>query len=289
MLSPNFLELPKAAAMTLLRLFFVAQCLFMAAASPVLAAPKAEPWQRWTAHDPASALVVDHGPWQRFLEAYVVGGDDGVNRVAYGRIPAKDKAALEGYIDRLAAVPVSNLGRPEQLAFWINLYNALTLKVVLDHYPVASIRDIDISPGLLADGPWGKKLLEVERFPVSLDDIEHRILRPIWKDPRIHYVVNCAAISCPNLPATAFTAANAKALLNAAARAYVNHRRGASIDNGRLIVSSIYDWYMADFGGGVEGVLDHLRRYAEADLKARLRGITGIAGDVYDWALNEAR
>ncbi|MEE9544708.1 MAG: leucine zipper domain-containing protein [Rhodospirillales bacterium] len=78
-------------------------------------------------------------------------------------------------------------------------------------------------------------------------------------------------------------------LPSAAARAYVNHRRGVGIDNGRLIVSGIYDWYVADFGGGVEGVLDHLRCYAEADLKARLRGIIGIAGDVYGWALNEAR
>ncbi len=97
----------------------------------------------------------------------------------------------------LAATSADRLRRAEQFPFWINLYNALTVKVVLDHYPVEIIRDIDISPGLFADGPWGKKLVTVEGEALSLDDIEHRILRPIWKDPRLHYVLNCAALGVP--------------------------------------------------------------------------------------------
>jgi Protein of unknown function, DUF547 len=87
---------------------------------------------------------------------------------------------------------------------------------------VASIRDIAISPGLFSVGPWGGKLIEVEGEPLSLDDIEHRILRPIWRDPRLHYAVNCAALGCPNLRSSAFTAANADILLETAASDYVN-------------------------------------------------------------------
>jgi Protein of unknown function, DUF547 len=87
---------------------------------------------------------------------------------------------------------------------------------------VASIRDIAISPGLFSVGPWGRKLIEVEGEPLSLDDIEHRILRPIWRDPRLHYAVNCAALGCPNLRSSAFTAANADILLETAASDYVN-------------------------------------------------------------------
>ena len=87
------------------------------------------------------------------------------------------------------------------------------MKVVLDHYPVDGIRDIDISPGLFAGGPWDKKLVEIEGDDVSLNDIEHRILRPIWRDPCIHYAVNCASIGCSNLRPTAFTAANAERCL----------------------------------------------------------------------------
>ena len=257
-------------------------------AGAALAAPQAELWARWTAHDPASKITVDHSTWDRFLGTYVVPGIDGVNRVAYARVDAQDRSAVEDYIERLAAVRVSRLGRDRQIAYWINLYNALTVKVILDHYPVKSIRDIDISPGLFSDGPWGKKLVTVEGEGISLDDIEHRILRPIWKDARLHYVLNCAAVGCPNLQPRAVTAANWDALLTSAARQYVNNPRGVGFAGQRLVVSSIFDWYEDDFGDSEAKVLDHFKRYAEAPLRARLDGASGIDDHYYDWALNEA-
>ena len=145
--------------------------------------------------------------------------------------------------------PVSSLNRGEQLAYWINFYNALTVQVILDHYPTDSILDIKISPGFFSIGPWDKKLVTVEGEELSLNDMEHRILRPIWRDPRIHYGVNCASIGCPNLLTTAYTADNVDGLLTENAVAYVNHPRGASLQNGALTVSSIYDWFEEDFGG----------------------------------------
>jgi hypothetical protein len=163
------------------------------------------------------------------------------------------------------------------------------VKTVLEAYPVKSIRDIKISPGLFASGPWGKKLAKIEGEPVSLDDIEHRILRPIWKDPRTHYAVNCASIGCPNLPRDAFTRANMEALLEAGAKAYVNHPRGAKVSGGKLVVSSIYVWFKEDFGGNDAGVIAHLKRYANAELAKALEGVSVIASDDYDWALNEAK
>lgn len=251
-----------------------------------LFAPDAEPWPRWRAHDAASTSTVDHTAWDRFLAAYLVRGEDGINRLRYGGVGAADRAALESYVEGLSAIPISRYNRAEQLAFWINLYNALTVRVVLDHYPVASIRDIDISPGLFADGPWTRKLVTVEGEALSLNDIEHRILRPIWADPRLHYALNCAALGCPNLQPTAFTGANAEALMEAGARAYVNHPRGARMDNGALVVSSIYVWFAEDFGGGDRDVIAHLRRYAEPGLAAALAGASGIADHRYDWRLN---
>ncbi|MFQ5783796.1 MAG: DUF547 domain-containing protein [Alphaproteobacteria bacterium] len=252
------------------------------------AAPKAELWERWTAHDPAATTRIDHDAWDGFLKRDVVTSGDGVNRLAYARVSAADRKALDDYIARLAATPISVYDRAEQLAYWINLYNALTVWVVLDHYPVRSIRDIDISPGLFSDGPWGRKLVTVEGEKLSLDDIEHRILRPIWRDPRIHYAVNCASIGCPNERREAFTAANADALLTQAARDYVNHPRGAAVSGRRLTVSSLYRWYREDFGGSDAGVIAHLRAYADPDLKAALDGVERIADDDYDWALNDA-
>ena len=253
-----------------------------------LFAPKAKLWQRWAAHNESSAKTIDHRPWDRFLKAHVVAEDDGVNRFAYGRVTSADQSALDDYVDGLAAVPISAYSRSEQLPYWINLYNALTVKLVLDHHPVASILDIDISPGLFANGPWSKKLVRIEGEMVSLNDIEHRILRPIWREPRIHYAVNCASIGCPNLQPTAFTTANANALLTAAARAYVNHPRGARIESGQLIVSSIYVWFQEDFGGNDAGVISHLERFADPGLRGRLVKVKGIAKHAYDWALNDA-
>ena len=268
-----------------LRLPIVLTVLILAAA-PARGAPASQLWERWVVQDPASALSLDHGSWDRFLAAYVL-ADGGVNRVAYGRVTPGDRGALEDYIASLAATPADGLRRAEQLPFWINLYNALTVKVVLDHYPVESIRDIDISPGLFTDGPWAKKLVTVGGEALSLDDIEHRILRPIWKDPRLHYVLNCAALGCPNLQPRAFTAGNAQALLSRGARQYVNDPRGVAFDGERLIVSSLYDWYAADFGGTDTAIISHLKRYARPVLLAKLEAARRIADDYYDWTLND--
>jgi hypothetical protein len=248
------------------------------------AAPKAELWPRWAAHQPGAAGRVDHAVWRRLLAAYLRPGSDGINRFAYGAVAATDRQVLDAYLATLAAVPVGSLDRPEQRAFWNNLYNALTVQVVLAHYPVRSIKDIGISPGLFSSGPWGKKLLAVEGEPVSLDDIEHRILRPIWRDPRTHYAVNCASVGCPNLLPEPFTGANLESLLEQGARAYVNHPRGVRLNDGGLRLSSIYDWFAADFGD----VPTHLRRYAEPPLAAALARNPAIDGYSYDWALNDA-
>ena len=263
---------------------FLILLLFSASA---LAAPKADLWDRWLAHDPQSTVTVDHKPWARFLKANIVPGADGVNRLPYATISAADRAALDGYLARLAETPVSKLNQTEQRAFWINLYNALTVSVILDYYPVKSILDIDISPGLFSNGPWGKKLISIEGVKVSLDEIEHRILRPIWKDPRIHYAVNCASIGCPNLQTQAFTSENTDGLLSQAAREYVNHPRGVLVEDEKLVVSSIYRWFAADFGGKDRAVIAHLKRYAEPTLQRRLEQVSRISNHGYDWTLNE--
>ncbi len=253
-----------------------------------LLAPKARLWERWTAHAPQSLAAVDHSEWDRLLGAYSGPGKDGIRRFSYERVAPADRTRLAAYLDRLATVEVRRLSRPEQRAFWINLYNALTISVVLDHYPVASIRDIDISPGLFADGPWDRTLTAIEGERLSLNDIEHRILRPIWQDPRLHYAVNCAALGCPDLQPAAFTPANAESLLDAGARAYVNHPRGVRFEGDRLIVSSIYAWFTEDFGGGEAAVIGHLSRFAEPALEARLAAARKIDDHAYAGRLNDA-
>jgi hypothetical protein len=254
-----------------------------------LAAPNAELWAKWQAHDDNSTVSIDHGAWDRFLQTYLRLGPDGIARIPYGRVATTDRDALATDLSRLAGLPISAYSRHEQFAFWVDLYNELTVMLVLTHYPVSSIRNIAISPGLLSSGPWGKKLVTIEGEALSLDDIEHRILRPIWRDPRVHYAVNCAALGCPNLQSAAFTAANAETLLDKAARHFINHPRGAAVADGRLTASSIYVWYAADFGGTEPGVIEHLKRYGRPELVAALAGIDRISADRYDWSLNDLR
>lgn len=238
------------------------------------------------AHNPRSSETVSHEAWDDFLRAYVY-VQRGVNLVDYRGVTREDARALDDYISTLGRVKVSGLDRAEQRAFWINTYNALTTQTVLRAYPVSSILDIDISPPG-ADGPWGKKIFSVEDAHLSLDDIEHRILRPVWKDARAHYALNCASIGCPDLAPVAYTAENTEKLLEDGARAFVNHPRGAAVRNGKLIVSPIYFWFAEDFGGK-RGVREHIAKYARSDLAAAMRRASKLVEGSYDWSLNEKR
>jgi len=250
------------------------------------AASKLDLWARWQKNDPASAQRIDHGAWDRLLKQYVIGHPSGINRVRYQDIHVDEQKLLKNYLQALQGIVISTYNRKEQQAYWINLYNAFTVDLVLSRFPVASIRDVNISPGLLARGPWGAKLLSVEGEKVSLDDIEHRILRPIWHDNRIHYAVNYASLGAPNLQPTAYTGENTEALLDKGGKEFVNHPRGVALTGGKLKVSSIYVWFQEDFGGDAEGLMEHWLTYANPVLAAGLEKYQGGLGHEYDWRLN---
>ena len=234
----------------------------------------------------AEQMTIDiiNDDWNRILATYIR-AKDGINLFGYSQVADEDRAALNGYIDYLASLQVSSLTASQQFAFWTNLYNALTIKVILDEYPVESIKDI--SSGLFRSGPWKQKLVAVDGIKLSLDDIEHEILRPLFKDNRVHYAVNCASIGCPNLQQTAFSHETLDEMLDDAARQYINHPRGATTDQGRLVVSSIYKWYTEDFGNDQQGVIEHLLLYADSELAAELEEHNRISNYRYDWDLNE--
>ncbi|MGH8568072.1 MAG: DUF547 domain-containing protein [Gammaproteobacteria bacterium] len=256
------------------------------ASGPAAAAPKAELQPYWDRSDAANPATVDHSLWQGLLDGYLdTRHPSGVHRFAYGAVRSADGAVLRAYLTALQALDPRRYPRPEQEAYWINLYNALTVDLVLARYPVKSIREIGGS--WLAPGPWDDAVAKVAGRALSLNDIEHGILRPIWRDPRIHYAVNCASIGCPNLAGRAYTRENLEGLLEEGARDYVNHPRGAAWQDGELRASSIYDWYQEDFGGTAAGVLDHLLRYARPELAQHLPGHAGPIDYEYDWSLNE--
>ncbi|WP_051547991.1 DUF547 domain-containing protein [Sneathiella glossodoripedis] len=251
------------------------------------AAPDAILIERWTAHDPSSQQQVDHSPFNDLLSSYRYVGDDFIARFAYDKVSKADHAKLISYLNYLQSVKVSSLNRNVQYAFWVNLYNSLTISVILAHYPVNTIRDINISPGFFTTGPWGAKLVTIEGHSLSLDDIEHGILRPIWKDPRTHYILNCASLGCPDLPKKAIDPDNLEPILEKAARNFINHERAFRLTPDKeVVVNSIYRWFAEDFGTSDKNILTHIAQYASPVLSVRLQGKTHINDDHYAWQLN---
>lgn len=246
----------------------------------------------WAEYDDTNTAALDHSEWQAILDGYLrTDNPEGINLFDYGALEANagDRNRLQTYLKQLEAVDPRAYSRDEQMAYWINFYNALTVKVVTESYPVDSIRDIGEGLGsLIGTGPWSDEVTEVAGVALTLDNIEHNILRPIWQDPRIHYAVNCASHGCPNLSKTAYTAANLEEQLEAGAAEYVNHLRGVDlIDEDFMVISSIYTWFVEDFGDSEEGVLAHLTKYAEDDLAESLGNFAGVIEYEYDWQLND--
>lgn len=226
------------------------------------------------------------------LKKYVTEGADGINRVDYAgwsRNPS-DRERLKGALAEWERQTPSRMQRNELLAYWVNVYNAITLQVVIEAFPVASIRDVK-SDGFLDPkayfGPWRTKRVTIEGKAYSLDDIEHVAVRPYFNDARVHYAVNCASIGCPNLRPAAWRAEIIDAELTKAAKAFVNHPRGVAVTGpGQLKVSSIYEWFKTDFEVD-GGVLAHIRKFADPPLASALDRGAKIVTHGYDWSLNE--
>lgn len=264
---------------------FLAGALALAAV-PARAAPESrliDP--RWTGTggggDP------DAAPWAGFLGRWLREGEDGLNRVDYaGAAAAGAVGPLRDWLAAMQRTDPLALSRDAAFSFWVNLYNAETVALMLEAWPVRTILEVD--GGLFNTGPWSKKRLSVAGAELSLDDVEHGVLRPVWGDARVHYAVNCASVGCPNLAPAPWRSEGLDAALDRAARAYVNHPRGARLDEGQLVVSKIYEWFEADFGGSTSGVIAHLARHAEPDFAARLARVGWIARTEYDWGVNAA-
>jgi hypothetical protein len=259
-----------------------------ACSAGVSAAPDADLWPMWQASDESNGAAVDHSAWQEFLDGYVeTDTASGVNLVGYAAVGDAERASLRAYLASLQATDPRRYARTEQLAYWINLYNAATVDLVLNHPDEDSIRRM--GGGLFAVGPWNDEILEVAGVALTLNDIEHRILRPIWRDRRIHFAVNCASMSCPNLRKTAYTGANVERLLRENEHAYINDPRGVRFTaRGRLELSRIFDWYRDDFAPTTDALLDYVARHADEPLAARLRAYDGKIDYEYDWSLNAA-
>ncbi len=201
---------------------------------------------------PAIGEEPDWAIFDQMLAKYVAPGEKGdmiVNLVDYQGLSIDPGFAV--VVEQVRNFDVSKLGsEDEKLAFYINAYNILTVQLILDNWPTKSIRDI----GGFFKGPWDIVMLENGDGKLTLDDIEHKIIRPLG-DPRIHFAVNCASLSCPDLPTEAFRAATVRKQLEEGALKFFQHKqKGAYLEGKTLHVTKLLDWYGEDFdaGGGIE-------------------------------------
>lgn len=220
-----------------------------------------------------------HIAWDKLLKKYVIEGDE-TNLVDYKMI-AKDMT-FDRYLNRLSSYQKSSfdaLPKRAQMAFLINVYNAFTIKLVADNYPVKSIKKI----GRIFSTPWRLEFIKLFGTKVSLDYIEHDLLRKRYFDPRIHFVVVCASISCPKLQRFAYTGDKLEKQLQVATIQFINNpkRNYLSKSNKRLNISKLFKWYKDDFTkkSDLKGFIKKYKKIPETVEEIRFLE--------YDWGLNE--
>lgn len=257
----------------------------MLAFNASFAAEEARLMERWLVNDALSERTVDHGAWQKILDTYLI-KTRAETVFDYAAVSEEDITTLDHYLTGLSRTDVDRLNEVEQKAFWINAFNALIVRVVLSEYPVSSINDI--GGGWFSSGPWAEKRFRVYLIDLSLNDIYHRILRPIWQDNRVHYALSCAAKGCPNLSEKAFIAETLDQDLEAAGRDFINNGQGIlQLNGGSVRLSRIYDWYRDDFGEDEAGVIGHLKSFADVETGVNLENVKRISGHAFDWSLND--
>ncbi|MBG57274.1 MAG: DUF547 domain-containing protein [Porticoccus sp.] len=253
-------------------------------ASPAVTAESAQSRMFWAKSNESNRDTLNHRQWDELLRTHVVNTGQGVNRFRYGSVDKNEQKSLSDYIGYLAKIDPRDYSRDEQKAYWLNLYNALTVKLISENYPIKSIRDI----GKKMDGHslLNKPLIHVADNPISLNDIENRILRPIWKDHTIHFGLNCANMTCPGLLPQAFTGKNVTALLKQSGRDFINDQNGVTLKNGKLIAAGIFSQYRSDFAKDDKMMLKVFAHYADDRLALYLLGFQGKIDYFHDYSLN---
>jgi hypothetical protein len=226
------------------------------------------------------AMPPSHQPWTELLSQHVANNGN-VNYKGF----IKDKAKLDRYLDALSSSPPdkNTWSEQEQVAYWINAYNAFTVKLIVDNYPVKSIQDLHPTFNIpLVNTVWHKKFFKIGGEDASLDQIEHKILRKEFDEPRIHFAINCASVSCPPLRNEAYEAAKLDKQLDEQARIFINNITYNNIRADRAEISSIFSWFKGDFTSS-GSLIDYLNRYSKTKINPNAK----VSHMKYNWDLNE--
>lgn len=253
-------------------------CMCALALTTPLASPAAS-FPHAVASSTASAAV-DHSAFDKLLKKHV--SEKGL--VDYKGFKADEKAFTQ-YLDLLSKnKPGSSAPKAEQMAYWINAYNAYTIRLILDHYPVQSIKDIGSKIKIpFVTTPWAAKFFSIAGEKMSLDNIEHGILRKKYDDPRIHFALVCASVSCPRLRNEAYTAAKLDSQLDDQGRDFLNNPAKNKVGKSSAQLSKYFDWYKGDWTKNGQTVAQWVNKYSTTKMDAN----ASISYLDYNWHLNE--
>ena len=225
----------------------------------------------------SEARPIKHNVWDSLLRAHV--DEDGW--VDYEGI-IRDSSKLNKYLHLLKTHhPNDKWSVNEQKAYWINAYNAYTVKLIVDHYPIPSIKDIKKGIPFI-NTVWDIKFIHIEGATYDLNNIEHGILRPKFKDPRVHFAINCASFSCPALRNEAYKAKKLDKQLDDAARKFLADKNKNIITPTDIQISKIFSWYRTDFKTQSGNIIDFLNQYAPVKIEEDAK----ISYLDYNWSLN---
>ena len=228
----------------------------------------------------ASPAAVDHSAFDKLLKKYV----NAKGRVNYKGLKA-DQTELNSYLALLSKnAPAASWSKAEQMAYWINAYNAYTIRLVLDHYPISSIKDIGSKIKIpFVTTPWAIKFFTIGGEKMSLDNIEHGTLRKKYDDPRIHFSLVCASISCPRLRNEAYTADKLDKQLDDQARDFLNDPAKNKIGKSEAQLSKYFDWYKGDWNNNGQSVAKWVNKYSTTKMDENAK----VTYTDYNWHLNE--
>ena len=236
-----------------------------------------------------AALPPDYKAWGDLLAKYY----DPAKGMNYKALKAQDKKTLDDLRRQMATVDVQTLSRPDQFAYWINLYNISVVGIVVDNYPVASIRDLSTDP-IIRINIFKKDLVETKRGKVSLNDIENDKIREGFKDPRIHFAINCAAKSCPPIRPEPYVGSRISEQLDDQARKFLNGPNGVRLEKKGVSVvihvTKVMDWFEDDFNKWGGGQVSFIVRYVTEDKAKPIRAAgnqVDLDFDDYNWKLND--
>jgi len=248
--------------------------------APLSAAPKAKLISFWDKTDVNSELTADHSKWNTLLERRVDYNHlSGVNRFDYEGVTDADKELLNQYLAHMQSVDPRKFDFLNQKAYWLNLYNATAVSIVVALEPQGTIRGIN--------GIWTKGWISVLSKKVSLNDIEHGVLRPMFDDPRVHFGLTPATLGSGDILPIAYTGDNVNQLLEKNTKKFFNKtKKGFYIDGNKLVVSSILKWYKSDFGGSDEHIKAYISRYVNDEKASKIDKTTRISYK-YDWSMNK--